>query len=519
MIEVKPIHICIGAPRSGTTWLFNNLASSTEIFLPCIKEVRYWWEPRSESEVSNTLNFHRGEGLNARQARWLESWKSLSFDKSGEDYLKLMGCQDMPSLDISPSYAIMPEETIKQVFNSIPKESKVFLFLRNPLDRLLSEVKLHAYMHGNFRGEAEAKTLIDFAKAPVQKKRSQYSEIVRRWSAVFGDRFKVFYYEDFAKDAESYLREICDFLGIYQNSSIPQEKLSSYFGSDKGTGKKSLFPKFSNEVKLELAELALPVAREFSAFNKNIAEKWETDISESTRSLKGKQGRVQERDYWPLFSKLLRMSESLGDNCEFGFFQRAHSYEPSSLFRWAITPIKALIKFIETPSSLYEKNSLRLKDSDLIFDEGTGFYFHSSLVTVREGERALVSEEEFTSIFEREKEKLDYLNYKFRHQLVQKPALFVIKANEGIAWTDILQLHMQLVNSNSGHKLLVVTKKNDPSERRLEKSDVAGIYIGRVDRFASYSQADDIDLDGWTQIFAALTKDSEIQKMLDAMFV
>ena len=39
--------------------------------------------------------------------------------------------------------------------------------------------------------------------------------------------------------------------------------------------------------------------------------------------------------------------ESLGENCEFGFVQRAYGAEPLSLLRWCDVPLSALLKALQ----------------------------------------------------------------------------------------------------------------------------------------------------------------------------
>lgn len=513
----KPIHICIGSPRSGTTWLFNNLKTSEEIFLPAIKEVRFWFGARAPHEVKDTVNFHASEELPLFQRQWIEKWAKEK-EISARSYYDLMTSELPASLDISPSYSVMPEDKIQELFYALPKSSKVFLLVRNPLDRALSELKLHAYMHGYFRGEAENQTILDFAQEPEQFDRNQYIDIIERWSGVFGERFKVFYYDDLETSPSKHLRNICDFLNIYKDKEIPLEKTDSFFGSDKGTGHKSIYPSFNEFIKSEIAKLYRQSALDFSCIDPKISQKWVKNI-DSKIIESAAPSHQENREYWPNFSRLLRMSESLGDNCEFGFFQSSHNYSPSSLFRWAVTPIDNLLNYLSSPFELFQRENLEIKpDSDLVFDSGSGFYFHSNLIVKDlDGDNIFVSEDEFDAIYKREKEKIDYLTYKFQHQIRTKPCLYVIKKNDGIELDKASSLLMQLRKYNSNHALLVVCSDNQRTGHYSLVSD--GLYQGFIDRFAGYSEADNISKDGWNQLFSKLTKDSHLSEMIKRMFV
>jgi hypothetical protein len=218
----------------------------------------------------------------------------------------------------------------------------------------------------------------------------------------------------------------------------------------------------------------------------------------------------------PAYIRVLRMSESLGDNCEFGFFQRYENFEPSSLFRWAVTPIDRLIAFLQAPVEIFLDADLQCVESDLVYDKGSGFYFHSELIRNDERGRELVSDPiGFSTIYAREKQKIDYLKAKFLQRLAGAPCLYVIKANAGIKDEDLHTLARELRKHNCSHLLLYVTEAAEFA--LVEKGD--GLFEGAIGRLAPYHAANDIDLEGWRRLFGALANQTEIASLIDGSAV
>lgn len=104
----KPDFVGIGAPRTGTTWLFEMLKSHPEIQIPSKKALNFFNE-----------HFDRGE-----------SWYFEQFDSFKE---KVVG-------EISPLY-FGHSHLAERLFNSVP-QTKLILIVREPVERLKSHVKL-----------------------------------------------------------------------------------------------------------------------------------------------------------------------------------------------------------------------------------------------------------------------------------------------------------------------------------------------------------------------------------------
>ena len=121
----KPNFLLVGAAKSGTTSLFNYLTQHSDIYIPEVKECRFF------SQLPNNY-----KGLGAE-----------FFPNSGitdeRVYFKLF-CEheDKVCGDMSNDYLYYYEKSIKNIKKYLGNEIKIVIVLRNPIDRAYSN-----YMH------------------------------------------------------------------------------------------------------------------------------------------------------------------------------------------------------------------------------------------------------------------------------------------------------------------------------------------------------------------------------------
>jgi len=121
----KPDFLVVGAAKSGTTSLFHYLNQHPKIYIPEVKECRFF------SQLPK--NF---KGLGAE-----------FFPNSGitdeKEYFELFNdYEDKICGDISNDYLYYYEESIKNIRKYLGNEVKIIIILRNPIDRAYSN-----YMH------------------------------------------------------------------------------------------------------------------------------------------------------------------------------------------------------------------------------------------------------------------------------------------------------------------------------------------------------------------------------------
>jgi hypothetical protein len=196
-----------------------------------------------------------------------------------------------------------------------------------------------------------------------------------------------------------------------------------------------------------------------------------------------------------LSAALLQRFESLGDNCEFGFVQRANGYEGGGLLRWSISPLDKLIVCLETDfRDLYMFDNLAPSAPDMVRDVATGLMFHTQMHSI-DGHFVL-GDAARLEIYAREKHKMDYLLDKFRRKIREQDTVCVYKRNSGITDTDAKRLQQSLNKLGPSH-LLVVTSTADHTRWGAAERSKSGFLAGWIDEFAPYFAADHISIRIW----------------------
>lgn len=191
--------------------------------------------------------------------------------------------------------------------------------------------------------------------------------------------------------------------------------------------------------------------------------------------------------------------ESLGENCEFGLFQRRCDAEPLGLLRFSSTFMRNLIRGIDTGfEGLGEIEDIdpQLEGGErkeyMIHEKKYGLVYHTF---VYEGQRSI------WLMREQESARLKFLRRKFMEELEAGEKIFVYKYGSSVSEEEILPLHMAL-NRYSGATLLWVA----PAERDRPAGTVEvlmpGLLKGYIDRFAPDSNAHDLSFEGWLRVCA-----------------
>jgi len=145
--------LCIGAQKSGTTWLHDTLRMHPLIDFPAGKEVHYW-----DHRAGRSVDWYRGLFTQLRQ---LEG-------------------------DITPAYAILPESVIREVRQNFPALRLVYL-IRNPMARAWSSARMALARAEMKHDEASDRWFEDHFRSAGSLARGDYESCLRRWRSVFGD--------------------------------------------------------------------------------------------------------------------------------------------------------------------------------------------------------------------------------------------------------------------------------------------------------------------------------------------
>ncbi|HEX4607360.1 MAG TPA: sulfotransferase domain-containing protein, partial [Urbifossiella sp.] len=187
MWQTRPAFLVISPPKTGSTWLADNLRAHPGVFVPAIKEVKYF------------SSHHRRLDL---------SWYLSHFVDAGG---RLAG-------EASPSYAALPGQVIRRLRDLYPDLKLVFL-MRDPVGRAWSHAKhTHHYREATFAdvppGPAADQEWRTAAADDWALLSGDYLGQLRRWAAVFpSEQLFVGFYEDIPGRPVDLFRRILRFLG------------------------------------------------------------------------------------------------------------------------------------------------------------------------------------------------------------------------------------------------------------------------------------------------------------------
>ena len=186
----RPDFLVISPPKTGSSWLATNLRCHPQVFVPCIKEIKYF------------SSLFRHFDLNW----YLDHFHTAGSRRKGE---------------ASPSYALLPIKRIRLIRRLLPDVKLIFL-MRDPVARAWSHAKhMFRFREANFAASTAAFEGItsDQWRENVLHQWSlanhDYLGQLRRWLSVFPrEQFYLGFFESIADDPRALLREVFAFLGV-----------------------------------------------------------------------------------------------------------------------------------------------------------------------------------------------------------------------------------------------------------------------------------------------------------------
>ena len=203
-----PNFFIVGAPKAGTTSLYNYLKEIPGIYMSPVKEPNYF----SESNVP--ANFI------LRPIRDIDEYLSL-FEKVKEE--KIVG-------EASGSY--LTDIHACELIHQVSPQSRILISLRDPVDRIFSHYLMNAQLgtwtesfHERLQFELEHP--VNKSELHLQINDGMYSESVKKYLDVFGSQqVKIIIFEEWISNTNDTIEEILSFLGL--NNSITNFKNTGY---------------------------------------------------------------------------------------------------------------------------------------------------------------------------------------------------------------------------------------------------------------------------------------------------
>jgi hypothetical protein len=222
-----PDFIGIGPGRCGTDWVWRVLQATPGVWMTPIKELHYWdrrdadggpslrWNThlrnRARSNLGTARRRMRGRPAPPFEPRFdvryftgraTPRWYGRLFEPAGPDAL---------AGEITPSYLYMSSASVEELAAAFPSV-RVFVTLRNPLDRLWSVVaKGLVRDRGRVLEQVPEDELLQFAL----DRQISYHESLATWFRYLGrEQVAVLWFDDLLERPADYLASLFRHLGI-----------------------------------------------------------------------------------------------------------------------------------------------------------------------------------------------------------------------------------------------------------------------------------------------------------------
>ncbi len=242
----QPDFICIGAQKSGTSWLYHQLTCHADFWMPPVKELHYF-------DLLSKFKRKKPPRCQDERDRWfmeklLELTQRPYLDL--ERYSGLFQCKGtLLCGDITPGYSILSEEIIEQVMDFFP-DLKVIFLARDPVERAWSQLSMDVRLGGvRLSDPADGDEVIRNLRNPAVLLRSFPSKIIARWRRyVRPELLRIYFFDDLERQPGKVRDEIISFLGG------DPEKPSGRIAPDYNTNRGSEKSRFTDRVRSRLAD-------------------------------------------------------------------------------------------------------------------------------------------------------------------------------------------------------------------------------------------------------------------------
>ena len=236
-----PNFLGIGAQKSGTTWLYGNLARHPQIWMPPVKEMHYLDHrpPHLLKRLLSRSQHHRKARAHLRHCL-LAAWRGGSRAELGWAARYCLSPRDdqwygtlFPKTEgkitgeICPGYARLGPNAVAHVHELMP-DTRVIYLLRNPVERAWSALAMHFREHYASIDTIPESAIKARLNNPKARRHADYSKNLAAWEAHYPqDQMFIGFFDDLQGDPRRLLKEILDFLGVdSSDQAVPQDVAS-----------------------------------------------------------------------------------------------------------------------------------------------------------------------------------------------------------------------------------------------------------------------------------------------------
>lgn len=265
-----PDFICVGMPKTGTGWLYDQLQCHPDFWMPPVKEILYLHRERPRIPLEGGRGGFALKKAGRRREtdpKPHEMPRDEALDRAFIEAAKAASGQPMDlsryialfrfkgarlSGDISPIYTELDPAVIAQLKERLPR-TKLLMIARDPVARAWSRISM-AHRGGEFdeRTLSDAGALRTYLERSVRVQGKSFpTQIVAHWRTHAPEMaFRTFLFDDISAEPEKTRREIWSYLGA---------------DPDKPAALPADYNRKSKAKKLEMTEVARAVLVDFFA--------------------------------------------------------------------------------------------------------------------------------------------------------------------------------------------------------------------------------------------------------------
>lgn len=230
--------LCVGAQKSGTTWLYNRLAEHAQTRQAEFKELHYFTTCQGDGTLGATQKVNAMKRMLAqRPGRVLEFVRAQAMGaKLPQDvqrvfrpmndnwYAGMFTGPGRYAMDFSPEYSQLDDAGHAHV-KRVSDKRKVLFLMREPLDRALSAVRYFFKTRGKDITQATDAEILNAVRFPVIVKFSRYEETLATLERNYpAEDVMVLVYEEMMQNKAETLNKVCDWLEI-SRLDLPAKEL------------------------------------------------------------------------------------------------------------------------------------------------------------------------------------------------------------------------------------------------------------------------------------------------------
>ena len=263
----------IGAPRSGTTWLYMNMRASADLYMPPVKELRFFKGLRSLHEKTQQMHsLLASDGVTEADNAFIDKWRKAT-DGNPEEYLGLFPKEGAIG-EISPIYSVLTLTEISVIHKVLESfDTKVFYILRNPFFRDISHVVFAMHRRKNRKKPYTTKEYDAFITTKMFIRRSNYQRNIRAWRTLFKERLKVFYFDELDEAPKTFFKKFAEEMELkYDSGKVTGTK------ENKSGSEGSYKTRLPDEIIEKLKVRHLATIPESKVITKHYKAKWIAEI-------------------------------------------------------------------------------------------------------------------------------------------------------------------------------------------------------------------------------------------------